>query len=48
MVEKNDVPSKVERLSSFIEHLREKEKSCLRLLQKMLVSFLFFFTIFFF
>uniref|UniRef100_A0A3B3D010 Pericentriolar material 1 n=1 Tax=Oryzias melastigma TaxID=30732 RepID=A0A3B3D010_ORYME len=38
MVEKNDVPSKVERLSSFIEHLREKEKSCLRLLQKMLAQ----------
>uniref|UniRef100_A0A8C7Z2R3 Pericentriolar material 1 n=1 Tax=Oryzias sinensis TaxID=183150 RepID=A0A8C7Z2R3_9TELE len=38
MVEKNDVPAKVERLSSFIEHLREKEKSCLRLLQKMLAQ----------
>ncbi|RVE76057.1 hypothetical protein OJAV_G00004850 [Oryzias javanicus] len=38
MVEKNDMPAKVERLSSFIEHLREKEKSCLRLLQKMLTQ----------
>ncbi|XP_077428029.1 pericentriolar material 1 protein isoform X2 [Vanacampus margaritifer] len=36
LVEKNDVPANVERLSNLIEHLREQEKSYLRFLQKML------------
>ncbi|XP_077379388.1 pericentriolar material 1 protein isoform X2 [Festucalex cinctus] len=36
LVEKNDVPANVERLSHLIEHLREQEKSYLRFLQKML------------
>lgn len=38
LVEKNDVPANVERLSHLIDHLREQEKSYLRFLQKMLVS----------
>ncbi|XP_019717563.1 pericentriolar material 1 protein isoform X3 [Hippocampus comes] len=36
LVEKNDVPANVERLSHLIEHLKEQEKSYLRFLQKML------------
>ncbi|XP_029356962.1 pericentriolar material 1 protein [Echeneis naucrates] len=36
LVEKNDVPANVERLSHLIDHLREQEKSYLRFLQKML------------
>ncbi|XP_029012160.1 pericentriolar material 1 protein isoform X2 [Betta splendens] len=36
LVEKNDVPANVERLSQLIDHLKEKEKSYLRFLQKML------------
>ena len=40
LVEKNDVPANVERLSHLIEHLKEQEKSYLRFLQKMLVSLL--------
>uniref|UniRef100_A0A1A7Z522 Pericentriolar material 1 n=1 Tax=Iconisemion striatum TaxID=60296 RepID=A0A1A7Z522_9TELE len=36
LVEKNDVPANVERLSLLIEHLKEQEKSYLRFLQKML------------
>lgn len=43
LVEKNDVPANVERLSHLIDHLKEQEKSYLRFLQKMLVSLLFFF-----
>uniref|UniRef100_A0A672ZKR6 Pericentriolar material 1 n=1 Tax=Sphaeramia orbicularis TaxID=375764 RepID=A0A672ZKR6_9TELE len=35
LVEKNDVPANVERLSHLIEHLKEQEKSYLRFLQKM-------------
>ena len=43
LVEKNDVPANVERLSLLIDHLKEQEKSYLRFLQKMLVSqFVFF------
>lgn len=38
LVEKNDVPANVERLSHLIDHLKEQEKSYLRFLQKMLVS----------
>uniref|UniRef100_A0A672ZJA8 Pericentriolar material 1 n=1 Tax=Sphaeramia orbicularis TaxID=375764 RepID=A0A672ZJA8_9TELE len=38
LVEKNDVPANVERLSHLIEHLKEQEKSYLRFLQKMLVK----------
>uniref|UniRef100_A0A3B3VUQ9 Pericentriolar material 1 n=1 Tax=Poecilia latipinna TaxID=48699 RepID=A0A3B3VUQ9_9TELE len=38
LVEKNDVPANVERLSYLIDHLKEQEKSYLRFLQKMLVS----------
>lgn len=38
LVEKNDVPANVERLSHLITHLKEQEKSYLRFLQKMLVS----------
>lgn len=38
LVEKNDVPANVERLSHLIEHLKQQEKSYLRFLQKMLVS----------
>lgn len=38
LVEKNDVPANVERLSQLIDHLKEQEKSYLRFLQKMLVS----------
>lgn len=38
LVEKNDVPANVERLSLLITHLKEQEKSYLRFLQKMLVS----------
>lgn len=41
LVEKNDVPASVERLSHLIDHLKEQEKSYLRLLQKMLVSLSF-------
>uniref|UniRef100_A0A8C9XGC6 Pericentriolar material 1 n=1 Tax=Sander lucioperca TaxID=283035 RepID=A0A8C9XGC6_SANLU len=37
LVEKNDVPANVERLSHLIDHLKEQEKSYLRFLQKMLV-----------
>lgn len=37
LVEKNDVPANVERLSLLITHLKEQEKSYLRFLQKMLV-----------
>uniref|UniRef100_A0A3Q3VU79 Pericentriolar material 1 n=1 Tax=Mola mola TaxID=94237 RepID=A0A3Q3VU79_MOLML len=36
LVEKNDVPANVERLSQLIDHLKEQEKSYLRFLQKML------------
>ncbi|KAM9857129.1 pericentriolar material 1 protein isoform 2-T2 [Aulostomus maculatus] len=36
LVEKNDVPANVERLSHLIGHLKEQEKSYLRWLQKML------------
>ncbi|KAM8879224.1 pericentriolar material 1 protein isoform 2-T8 [Spinachia spinachia] len=36
LVEKNDVPANVERLSHLIEHLKEQERSYLRFLQKML------------
>nr|XP_061840070.1 pericentriolar material 1 protein isoform X3 [Nerophis lumbriciformis] len=36
LVEKNDVPANVERLSHLIEHLKEQEKSYLRFLQKIL------------
>ncbi|XP_054634093.1 pericentriolar material 1 protein isoform X2 [Dunckerocampus dactyliophorus] len=36
LVEKNDVPANVERLSHLIEHLKEQEKSYLRFLKKML------------
>ncbi|XP_034543216.1 pericentriolar material 1 protein isoform X3 [Notolabrus celidotus] len=36
LVEKNDVPANVERLSHLIDHLKEQEKSYLRFLQKML------------
>lgn len=38
LVEKNDVPANVERLSQLIDHLKEQEKSYLRFLQKMLVG----------
>uniref|UniRef100_A0AAR2KW73 Pericentriolar material 1 protein C-terminal domain-containing protein n=1 Tax=Pygocentrus nattereri TaxID=42514 RepID=A0AAR2KW73_PYGNA len=38
LLEKNDVPANVERLSHLITHLKEQEKSYLRFLQKMLVS----------
>lgn len=38
LVEKNDVPANVERLSHLIDHLKQQEKSYLRFLQKMLVS----------
>lgn len=41
LVEKNDVPANVERLSHLIDHLKEQEKSYLRFLQKMLVSLSF-------
>ena len=41
LVEKEDVPANVERLSHLICHLKEQEKSYLRFLQKMLVSCLF-------
>uniref|UniRef100_A0A4W4HG51 Pericentriolar material 1 protein C-terminal domain-containing protein n=1 Tax=Electrophorus electricus TaxID=8005 RepID=A0A4W4HG51_ELEEL len=37
LLEKNDVPANVERLSHLIAHLKEQEKSYLRFLQKMLV-----------
>lgn len=40
LVEKNDVPANVERLSLLITHLKEQEKSYLRFLQKMLVRIL--------
>ncbi|XP_076001355.1 pericentriolar material 1 protein isoform X3 [Genypterus blacodes] len=36
MVEKNDVPANVERLSHLINHLKEQERSYFRFLQKML------------
>uniref|UniRef100_A0AAY4AD44 Pericentriolar material 1 protein C-terminal domain-containing protein n=1 Tax=Denticeps clupeoides TaxID=299321 RepID=A0AAY4AD44_9TELE len=36
LVEKNDIPANVERLSHLIAHLKEQEKSYLRFLQKML------------
>ncbi|KAM3623367.1 uncharacterized protein V6R79_010262 [Siganus canaliculatus] len=36
LVERNDVPANVERLSHLIDHLKEQEKSYLRFLQKML------------
>uniref|UniRef100_A0A673FN70 Pericentriolar material 1 protein-like n=1 Tax=Sinocyclocheilus rhinocerous TaxID=307959 RepID=A0A673FN70_9TELE len=39
LVEKNDVPANVERLSLLITHLKEQEKSYLRFLQKMLLLF---------
>uniref|UniRef100_A0A3Q0T1N1 Pericentriolar material 1 n=1 Tax=Amphilophus citrinellus TaxID=61819 RepID=A0A3Q0T1N1_AMPCI len=38
LVEKNDVPANVERLSHLIDHLKEQEKSYLRFLQKMLAQ----------
>ncbi|CAF96606.1 unnamed protein product [Tetraodon nigroviridis] len=38
LVEKNDVPANVERLSHLIDHLKQQEKSYLRFLQKMLGS----------
>nr|XP_020476413.1 pericentriolar material 1 protein isoform X2 [Monopterus albus] len=38
LVEKNDVPANVERLSHLIDHLKEQEKTYLRLLQKMLAQ----------
>ncbi|XP_037830810.1 pericentriolar material 1 protein isoform X3 [Kryptolebias marmoratus] len=38
LVEKNDVPANVERLSHLIEHLKEQEKSYLHFLQKMLAQ----------
>ncbi|XP_028832523.1 pericentriolar material 1 protein isoform X4 [Denticeps clupeoides] len=37
LVEKNDIPANVERLSHLIAHLKEQEKSYLRFLQKMLI-----------
>ncbi|XP_037326765.2 pericentriolar material 1 protein isoform X4 [Pungitius pungitius] len=36
LVEKNDVPANVERLSHLIDHLKEQERSYLRFLQQML------------
>ncbi|KAL1023566.1 hypothetical protein UPYG_G00042470 [Umbra pygmaea] len=36
LVEKNDIPANVERLSHLITHLKEQERSYLRFLQKML------------
>ncbi|XP_034404545.1 pericentriolar material 1 protein isoform X3 [Cyclopterus lumpus] len=36
LVEKNDVPANVERLSHLIDHLKEQERSYLRFLQNML------------
>ncbi|XP_028300548.1 pericentriolar material 1 protein isoform X2 [Gouania willdenowi] len=36
LMEKNDVPANVERLSHLINHLKEQERSYLRFLQKML------------
>ncbi|XP_010889893.2 pericentriolar material 1 protein isoform X2 [Esox lucius] len=36
LVEKNDIPANVERLSHLIAHLKEQERSYLRFLQKML------------
>ncbi|XP_066574344.1 pericentriolar material 1 protein isoform X3 [Amia ocellicauda] len=36
LVEKNEIPANVERLSHLIDHLKEQEKSYLRFLQKML------------
>ncbi|KAG9335981.1 hypothetical protein JZ751_003380 [Albula glossodonta] len=38
LVEKNDIPANVERLSHLIVHLKEQEKSYLRYLQKMLAG----------
>uniref|UniRef100_A0A8C7P7Q7 Pericentriolar material 1 n=1 Tax=Oncorhynchus mykiss TaxID=8022 RepID=A0A8C7P7Q7_ONCMY len=38
LVEKNDIPANVERLTHLIAHLKEQERSYLRFLQKMLVS----------
>ncbi|KAM4750962.1 pericentriolar material 1 protein isoform 2-T4 [Anableps anableps] len=38
LVEKNDVPANVERLSYLIDHLKEQEKSYLRFLQKVLAA----------
>uniref|UniRef100_A0A8C2ZV87 Pericentriolar material 1 n=1 Tax=Cyclopterus lumpus TaxID=8103 RepID=A0A8C2ZV87_CYCLU len=38
LVEKNDVPANVERLSHLIDHLKEQERSYLRFLQNMLVT----------
>ncbi|XP_066515864.1 pericentriolar material 1 protein isoform X2 [Hoplias malabaricus] len=39
LLEKNDVPANVERLSHLITHLKEQEKSYLRFLQKMLARY---------
>ncbi|KAG7458667.1 hypothetical protein MATL_G00222940 [Megalops atlanticus] len=38
LVEKNDIPANVERLSHLIVHLKEQEKSYLKYLQKMLAG----------
>ncbi|XP_047222265.1 pericentriolar material 1 protein isoform X1 [Girardinichthys multiradiatus] len=38
LVEKNDVPANVERLSYLIDHLKDQEKSYLRFLQKVLAQ----------
>lgn len=38
LVEKNDIPANVEHLTHLIDHLKEQEKSCLKFLQKLLVS----------
>lgn len=52
LVEKNDVPANVERLSYLIDHLKEQEKSYLRFLQKILVSVsgfpMYIFSVFYF
>ncbi|MEQ2180418.1 hypothetical protein GOODEAATRI_001057, partial [Goodea atripinnis] len=45
LVEKNDVPANVERLSYLIDHLKDQEKSYLRFLQKVLVSLFIFFML---
>lgn len=39
LVEKNERSANVERLSHLIEHLKEQEKSYMKFLQKILVSF---------
>lgn len=39
LVEKNERSANVERLTHLIEHLKEQEKSYMKFLQKILVSF---------